>query len=401
MFPPEYIVHPNLLKELFPHAEQCYSSEIHATTWHNLCGNPHALPLVEFFLRTRPSETIRFLDWNELAKKSTSRHLFRAYSPEIQPPCPCEQMERESPATMMASLLTLGMYHSSPMNSCVFNRERDQAHEEVARHIAPYMSDILMRMTNDHNPMFIIDNSLMLAQLCHHASNPHAKQLLLQHWSELFPYHVETLMRKCSDESILQKLMTEHPNVVSYACIAQNPHLFHLIPEIRDKSPLTWGHLSKNPGAIVLLQENLDKVIWSEVAGNPRLGEIGFKLDYSAMRKKCAPFAEELSSYVCRPHVMRKCLSMRDEIHNRLKNNKKEVNKRYYEKRKQLLGIPDKVAMSEEERKEKRRLANQKYREKKKQLDAPETADEQPEEPMSDKDKKKKYNHTYYLRKTT
>lgn len=91
--------------------------------------------------------------------------------------------------------------------------------------------------------------------------------------------------------------------------------------------------------------------------------------------------------------------SMRDEIHNRLKNNKKEVNKRYYEKRKQLLGIPDKVAMSEEERKEKRRLANQKYREKKKQLDAPETADEQPEEQMSDKDRKKKYNQTYYSRK--
>jgi hypothetical protein len=89
--------------------------------------------------------------------------------------------------------------------------------------------------------------------------------------------------------------------------------------------------------------------------------------------------------------------AMRDEFRERQKNNKKEVNKRYYEKRKQMLGIRDKVAMSEEERREKKRLANQKYREKQKQLNATATADEEPnDEPMTEKEKKRKYNQTYY-----
>ena len=77
---------------------------------------------------------------------------------------------------------------------------------------------------------------------------------------------------------------------------------------------------------------------------------------------------------------------------NKLKERRKAVNNKYYKKRKELFNIPDKTAMTEEERKENKRLANQKYREKQKK-----NVDEVKEEVIVDeKEKKKEYNRTYY-----
>jgi hypothetical protein len=57
-----------------------------------------------------------------------------------------------------------------------------------------------------------------------------------------------------------------------------------------------------------------------------------------------------------------------DATKSKLKEQKKEVNKRYYEKKKQLLNIQEKQLLTEEEKKERKKIANQKYYEKKKQV---------------------------------
>jgi hypothetical protein len=78
----------------------------------------------------------------------------------------------------------------------------------------------------------------------------------------------------------------------------------------------------------------------------------------------------------------------------RIKEKRKEINKRYYEKRKKVLEIPDRTAMTEEEKKASRKLANQKYREKcKKEKPEIETVS------LTEKEKKQLYNKTYYEKK--
>jgi hypothetical protein len=78
-----------------------------------------------------------------------------------------------------------------------------------------------------------------------------------------------------------------------------------------------------------------------------------------------------------------------------IKQSRKEINKRYYEKQKKLLGIKDKgIKLTEEEKKEKKRIANEKYRQKRKEN----TLEKTDETILSMKEKKRQYNTTYYTK---
>jgi len=89
----------------------------------------------------------------------------------------------------------------------------------------------------------------------------------------------------------------------------------------------------------------------------------------------------------------------KEEIINKMKENKKLANKKYYENRRNELGIEKKQPLTEEEKEEKKKLANKKYYEKQKEQKEPKVKEikvkdiiEETEEQM----KRKKYNETYY-----
>ena len=62
-----------------------------------------------------------------------------------------------------------------------------------------------------------------------------------------------------------------------------------------------WRALSKNPNAIDILEQNMDKIRWAYLSSNPNAIHMIAKLDINAMRENCKPFAEELTAYVFHP----------------------------------------------------------------------------------------------------
>jgi hypothetical protein len=47
---------------------------------------------------------------------------------------------------------------------------------------------------------------------------------------------------------------------VSWASLSRNPNAIHILEQNLDK--VDWKHLSRNPNAIPILEQNLDKVSW-------------------------------------------------------------------------------------------------------------------------------------------
>jgi hypothetical protein len=73
-------------------------------------------------------------------------------------------------------------------------------------------------------------------------------------------------------------------------------HLFERYPD-----KIHWYWLSKNPGAVHLLKNNLDKIDLDMLSQNPNIMEIICDLDYEAMKRSMQPFAEEIAAYVFHP----------------------------------------------------------------------------------------------------
>ena len=89
-------------------------------------------------------------------------------------------------------------------------------------------------------------------------------------------------------------------------------------------------------------------------------------------------------------------------IKQKLKENRKVVNKKYYEKRKQELNIPSaRTKLTEEQKRENKRLANQKYRDAQKQLNNKEVVEVEEENVITPTEKRKIYNQTYYQKQKT
>ena len=71
-----------------------------------------------------------------------------------------------------------------------------------------------------------------------------------------------------------------------------------------------WRFLARNPAAIHLLKENIDKIkkdyvcVWNSLCANPNCASILFKPDYEKMCNENWTFKRELAEYVFRPSRM-------------------------------------------------------------------------------------------------
>ena len=75
---------------------------------------------------------------------------------------------------------------------------------------------------------------------------------------------------------------------------------------------IDWEHLSANPNAIHLLEQNLDKISWCSLSGNPSI----FEIDYGFYTERCNVFKEELIQKVYHPRrVMRYFNEYNYDIH--------------------------------------------------------------------------------------
>ena len=82
--------------------------------------------------------------------------------------------------------------------------------------------------------------------------------------------------------------------------------MFH--PEYIVDERLDWFWLSKNPNAISLLEQNIEKINWRHLSINPNAISLLARLNTEKMRENCKAFAEELTAYVFHPvRLMRVC----------------------------------------------------------------------------------------------
>ena len=64
---------------------------------------------------------------------------------------------------------------------------------------------------------------------------------------------------------------------------------------------VNWKYLSKNPNAIQLLKDNINQICWHNIWLNENFMDIVGEIDYEAMRNAIKPLAEEIAQYVFNP----------------------------------------------------------------------------------------------------
>ena len=70
---------------------------------------------------------------------------------------------------------------------------------------------------------------------------------------------------------------------------------------IIDDGKVNWCHLSENPNAIHILEQNLDKAPYCWLSGNPNALHLLFSLDHKKMLENMKDFCEELVKAVFNP----------------------------------------------------------------------------------------------------
>ena len=73
---------------------------------------------------------------------------------------------------------------------------------------------------------------------------------------------------------------------------------------------LNWHHLSKNPAAIHLLEQNQDKIVWNILSKNPAI----FTYDYDKIKEhmETTGIKDELIAYYYRPENIHKFVERGD-----------------------------------------------------------------------------------------
>ena len=88
-------------------------------------------------------------------------------------------------------------------------------------------------------------------------------------------------------------------NKLSYELLSKNPNAIDLLEQNLDK--INWRYLSmnKNPNVIHLLEQNQDKISWTWLSTNPNI----FEIDYEAMKQRLfdTGLAEKLVKKVFNP----------------------------------------------------------------------------------------------------
>ena len=89
-----------------------------------------------------------------------------------------------------------------------------------------------------------------------------------------------------------------HQNV-DWNALSRNPNAIPLLEQNLDK--VNWHNLSKNPNAIHLLEQNINKVDWDYLSLNPSAIHLLAPLDHQKMKENISLFKEELIEYVFNP----------------------------------------------------------------------------------------------------
>jgi len=84
-------------------------------------------------------------------------------------------------------------------------------------------------------------------------------------------------------------LLEQNMDKIDWFYLSGNPNAIHLIEQNLDK--IDWLYLSRNPSAIHLLEQNQHKICWELLSGNPNI----FEIDYDYLRDRLKnSFGEEL-----------------------------------------------------------------------------------------------------------
>ena len=101
----------------------------------------------------------------------------------------------------------------------------------------------------------------------------------------------------------------KYPQFINWYEISGNPGAIPLIEKNLDK--INWYKLSSNSEAMHILMKNIDKIDWCEISANPAI----FELDYTLLKKKMDIIREELMMKVLHPSRISKLL-LSDTIDN-------------------------------------------------------------------------------------
>ena len=100
------------------------------------------------------------------------------------------------------------------------------------------------------------------------------------------------------------------PDIINWDWLSRNPNAIPILEQNLDK--IDWYYLSANPNAIYLLEQNPDKIYWTRLSANPNaihlleqnpdkihwlwlsLNPFIFEYDYKAMKERMNIIAEEL-----------------------------------------------------------------------------------------------------------
>ena len=95
-------------------------------------------------------------------------------------------------------------------------------------------------------------------------------------------------------------LLENNLDKVDWYMLSGNSNAIHLLENNLDK--VDWYMLSGNSNAIHLLENNLDKVDWNTLpSNNPNAHLLFSKLDYQEMKIQTKEFSRELVEYVFHP----------------------------------------------------------------------------------------------------
>jgi hypothetical protein len=88
---------------------------------------------------------------------------------------------------------------------------------------------------------------------------------------------------------------------INWQLLSKNPNAIHLLEENLDK--IKWHIFSGNPNSIYLLEKNQDKINWNNISSNPSI----FTYDYEKIKIHMKnTFGEELMKNRFNPKYMHK-----------------------------------------------------------------------------------------------
>jgi len=121
-------------------------------------------------------------------------------------------------------------------------------------------------------------------------------------------------------------LLEQNMDKINWRCLSGNPNAIHLLEQNRDE--INWEWLSKNPNAIHLLEQNPEKIKWPWLSGNPNAIHILeknqdkidwrwlsenpniFVLNYEYLKARTSIIKEELIMRYWHPSNIEKWLEM-------------------------------------------------------------------------------------------